>query len=622
MIKRRQRSHAECTGVSTFLILISGLVILSVFGCSTTNRLRPRQAIILATIAKRTPPFESAESIGTTPSPPIASKLPEKIASPSPTFLPTQTPDNRVDNLVAEMSLAELVGQTMIVGINGTTLTSQTCGLISQLELGGIFYRSGNAISPWQLREFSLGIQSCAKRAAIEGGMLIAIDHEGQYIYRFNEGATRFPMQMAIGATGDVANAFRTAYASGQELDFAGINMIFGPVLDILSNPDNSVISTRAFGGYPEQVSSYSIAAILGYLEAGILPAAKHFPGHGSVSVDSHVNLPVDQSNYKTIYQNHLPAFQMAIAYKVPSIMIGHVAYPSLDESGLPASLSERIIQNLLKTELGFNGIVMTDALGMGAINQGKSMSVEDAAVEAIKAGVDIVLIPSSSQAISVHSRIMEAINVGELSIGRVRDAAHRVLQVKIENNLADREHIVDVDWEAHRVASMEIGRDAVAVVVNNSYLIPLRDEWQDILLICPHIYSEIANTIRSTNRSVNFIGYSLPIWDGVPEGHILRSLPAQGEGYDGVIVCTYDAHLLPSLYGDYSQIELVRGLIERRIPTIVVALKSPFDLLDFTGVDAYIASFGTTPGQISAVANILVGKQIPSGSMPVELDY
>lgn len=622
MLNRNKRLHPIVLSAQCITGIIMGLAIATAASCSTTPNSLSSRGIYTKNKVTQSILFTADKQSTITDPAPIPSLDPTMVSSPSPSPAPSPTPDNRVDELLAEMTVSELVGQTILVGINGKNITSQTCSLIKQLELGGIFYRSGNVETPWQLREFSSGLQNCADQAGIEGGLLIAIDHEGQFVYRFDEGATRFPMPMAIGATGDPTYAYRIANSAGQELDYSGINMIFGPVLDVLSNPDNSVISIRAFGGQSDLVSNYASMTIKGYQDAGILAAAKHFPGHGSVSVDSHDNLPIDHSNIKIILSTHLPAFRTAIANNVPAIMVGHVSYPALDESGLPASISEPIIQGLLKTELGFNGIVMTDALGMGALSQGKSIGVEQGAVEAINAGIDIVLVPSPYQGISVHNRILDAINTGEVSIDRVRDAARRVLQVKVGSNLSTREHIIDVPWDANRALSKDAGESAITIVLDSSDLIPVRPDWHKILLVCLNNFSDIGNALESTGHSVDFIGYSLPIRSAVSEGQMLTSLPARAEGYDGVIVCTYDSHLLASLYSDTSQIELIQGILGRGIPLIIVALKSPFDILDYPAVDAYISSFGTTPGQISGISDALTGtRTIPFGILPVDID-
>ncbi|MGW8252056.1 MAG: glycoside hydrolase family 3 N-terminal domain-containing protein, partial [Anaerolineales bacterium] len=195
-----------------------------------------------------------------------------------------------VEATLAGMTLEEKIGQMILTGIEGDTFTPQTCSYIQGLRPAGVTLGGENLLDPESLRAFTAGLQTCAKQAGMPP-LLVTLAHEGEYVDRFQSGTTTFPAALALGAAGDPRTAYQAALASGQELAYAGVNLILGPVADVLTNYDNEVISQRAYGGDVEQVSQYVSQAVRGYLQAGMIPVLKHFPGHGSSREDSHLGL-------------------------------------------------------------------------------------------------------------------------------------------------------------------------------------------------------------------------------------------------------------------------------------------------------------------------------------------
>jgi beta-N-acetylhexosaminidase len=517
------------------------------------------------------------------------------------------------------MSIEDLVGQTIMMGVNGTSMLAPTCDFLFQVMPGGVFYRGGNVIDPWQLRSFSQGLQDCAQRLGLPGGLLIAIDHEGEVVYRYDEGATVFPSAMAVGAAHDEDLAFQVAYASGQELAFSGVNMIFGPVADVLTTPANSVISIRAYGGNAEFVARMVSATVEGYLAAGVLPVLKHFPGHGSVAVDSHLGLPIDDTDLAGLTASHLVPFSGGIDAGARAIMISHVAFPAIDPSGTVASLSSVLLEGVLRGQMGYEGIAITDALGMGAISSGEQLSVPQAAVRAIVAGEDMVIAATPYEAIAVRNALLDAVQTGALPVERLQQAVRRILTIKLMR-LVQAHQTIDVDWGANQALALEVSRRAVTVVRDSDGLVPLPGLWQRVLVVCPYGLGRLTDPLAGSGISFDLVNYSAPRGSAVVEQTALREIPQWAAAYDGVIVCTWDAYLASVLYGDTSQIEMVTGLQRQGVPTIVVALRSPFDLLGFPDVRTYVATFGTTDGQLAGVGEVLVGQSEATGLAPVDL--
>jgi len=552
---------------------------------------------------------------------PAPTFTPTPTATLTPSATPTPTLHPEVEGVLEAEDLSDHVGQLLMVGISGQEMTSQTCNLIHQIKPGGVILTNSNAVTPWQLQNFTKALRECAEQAGIAGGLLIALDHEGQFVYRYDSGATWFPMAMALGAIGDAQTAYEVAQASGQELKFSGVNTVLGPVADVIAEPRNVVISIRSFGSEPEDVADFVVAMSRGYLDLGLLPALKHFPGLGSVALDPHEQLPVDESSKETIQQVHLPPFERGIQEGIPIVMVSHADYPALDPSGIPSSMSSAIIEDLLKGEMGFEGIVLTDAIEMGAVVSGAGILVDEATITTINAGADMVMVVSSSNADFAYRNLQEAVQRGDIPSDRVRDALRRILSVKYGYGLDVSSPPPEVDWQANIDFAREVGRAAPALVKDSDGLIPLASEWKRILVVCPYWYSSIPTALQSSGRGVDYVGYSVPLGGPVPEGPTLRSLPTSAGVYDGAVLCTYDAYLTPLRFEDSSQLEMVQGFLDAGLPTIVIALKSPYDLLGFPSVGTYLATYGTTPGQLSAVADILLGEVEAAGIVPVDLE-
>jgi len=565
------------------------------------------------------------ESVSTPIDPTILPFTPTTSSVPTAAPQLTKTPVAWVEEKLESMSRAQKVGQMILTGVNGTELTSSTCQFIRRVSPGGIIYIGSNISSPntSQLNYLSQGLQNCISES-VGIPLLISIDHEGPYVNRFpyESQMTTFPPAIAFGATLKSNFAYKAALASGTELRTNGVNMVLGPVADVLTELDNTVISQRSYGGDPNAVSLMVSGAVQGYLEAGVLPVLKHYPGHGGVSGDSHTVLPVDYSDTAALLGVHLVPFKAGIDAGVPSVMVSHVSFPAVDSGNLPASLSAELYK-ILDEELDFSGIAMSDSMGMGAVTS-TGLGVEAASIKAVNAGLDMLMLVSPNLAESVYYSVLNAAKNGEISAERIDQAVRNILTVKYAHGLAAfplREG-PSPNWNANVNLSYEIGYKAVSLHKNSLDLVPLSKDVKKVLIVGPTdgwgLYSRLGNALAQkgiTYSTLNYSGY----WHGpIPETSLLQTVPARAENNDLVIVFTWDSHPNLFLFGDTFQAQLVNALLDGGHQPIVIALKSPTDYLDFQRVSTYLATMGTMPGQLDALVNILVGDDTPKGTIPL----
>ena len=254
---------------------------------------------------------------------------------------------------------------------------------------------------------------------------LIALDHEGGRVHRLTSPFTHFPPAAVIGQTKSLKLAQQVGQAMGVELSSVGIDIDFAPVLDVRTNPANTVIGDRAFSSDPQTVGLFGCAQARGLREGGVIPCGKHFPGHGATSVDSHDDLPRDERSLDELLQIDLQPFRMVIAEEIEMLMTAHIIYPALD-SERPATRSQRLLENLLRRQLGFRGVIVTDDLEMGAIV--RHDSVENAAMQALRAGADLLLICHKLElALAARDTCLQALTKGELSSHRIDEALERL---------------------------------------------------------------------------------------------------------------------------------------------------------------------------------------------------
>ena len=317
-----------------------------------------------------------------------------------------------------------LAGEVLTTGVPGPAIDGETRRLHERLRPSGVILFRRNVESVEQLREL------VAELHALPSRPLVSIDHEGGRVMRLGQPFTSFAAAREVARTGDAEIARAVGRAIGLELASVGIDIDFAPVLDVDSNPANPVIGDRAFGATPEDVSTFALAFHDGLASGGVIGCGKHFPGHGDTDVDSHLELPVVRRDRDALGAVELAPFRAAIAAGWPMLMTAHVRYTALD-SELPATLSRRILVDLLRGELGFAGVLVSDDLEMGALR--RFGEVPDLAVAALAAGVDWALVCNDLDAAARSAeRIAAALERGELDPAALGASAERVRALRV----------------------------------------------------------------------------------------------------------------------------------------------------------------------------------------------
>jgi beta-N-acetylhexosaminidase len=527
-----------------------------------------------------------------------------------------------VEAALAGMSLEQKIGQMLVISLDGEQLSPEMCQLVQGLAPGGVIYGWQNVANPHQVRSLSAGLQGCAE-AAGSPPLLLTLDHEGQYINRFDEVATMFPAALALGAAGDPELAGQVALAAGRELAYSGVNMVLGPVADVLLDYDNGVVSQRTFGGDTELVSRFVARSVSGYREAGVIAALKHFPGHGGVAGDSHDELPVDQADLPTLESAYLPPFRSGIEAGAQVVMFAHVAYPRVSGSELPATHSLEIVR-LLRQGLGFQGIIISDAMNMKGVTGGGKISVQKASLEAVKAGVDLLLITAPGQVQRTYDFLLDAAREGDLPAERVDSAVRYILNVKAASGLSafPLPQPPEPDWQANANLALEAGRRSLTLYYDDAGVVPLPAGVQKILVIAPEsdweFYPILEAALAQRVADPEFVYYPEPWSAPVDDGGALEALPAKAAGADLVLFFTWQVHLNRVDFDDDWQSEMAQRLVDTGKPVVIVSLKSPTDLLGLPRAAAFLAMFGTTTGQSQALLDALTGSWEPVGQNPL----
>ena len=372
--------------------------------------------------------------------------------------------NTRVDQLLSQMTLRQKITQMMMVDFRKwqqdgeseasdfTQMNAEVQKIVEDYDFGSVILFANNIKETKQSYELSMALQAAAtKDAGIP--LLISTDQEGGSVYRLGSG-TALPGNMALGATNDSYNAQIAGEIIGSELSSLGINTDLAPVVDVNNNPANPVIGLRSYGDDPIQVGHMAAAEIKGLAKYHVIGCVKHFPGHGDVATDSHYGLPVVNKDKDMLLKNELMPYQVAINEGIDMIMSAHILYPQLDNSTvysnktgqqekLPSTLSHKIITDLLKDELGFKGVVVTDAMNMKGISN--TFDQVQAAQLAINAGVDMLCMPCELKSKAdlnnldaIINGIEKAVQDGEISESRLNDGVRRILTLKENKGILD----------------------------------------------------------------------------------------------------------------------------------------------------------------------------------------
>jgi beta-glucosidase-like glycosyl hydrolase/CubicO group peptidase (beta-lactamase class C family) len=453
--------------------------------------------------------------------------------------------------------------------------------------------------------------------------LLIGADFESGTGMRLDEG-TNFPSAMAIGATDDPQLAYTAGKDTALEARAVGIHWIFAPDADVNDNPGNPIINVRAFGEDPRQVADFAGQFIRGIEENGALATAKHFPGHGDVTTDSHLSLPVVPDDRKELENNELVPFRAAISAGVSSIMPGHLAVPALEpDATVPASLSRDILTGLLREEMKFRGLIVTDAMDMGGVTS--MYPPDEAAIRAVEAGADIVLQPPVPDA--ALAGLENAVKSGRLSEKRIDESVRRILQAKARLGL-DKDRLVDIPRLSQKFGLPKFADDAQAIadhgvtlLRNSENLVPLNASRPlRVLLVSlsadPDAYpsatleSEIrwrVDSLKSLRADTQFVNVST-----------LKLPPA--DSYDIAIAALFVrvADRKGNVGFPDDQRAFVNLMLANGKPCVVLAFGSPYLILTFPGAKSLIGEFSTNDVSQRAAVRALFGQTAIKGRIPV----
>ncbi|HBU85710.1 MAG TPA: beta-N-acetylhexosaminidase [Paenibacillus sp.] len=545
-----------------------------------------------------------------------------------------------------QLSLEQRVGQMFMCGFHGQHADEQINQLIRNYHVGGVIYFRRNVESVDQLNQLSADLQAIAAEAG-ELPLMISVDQEGGMVARIDkEGVTQVPGNMALGATGKPDYTLECAQILGHELKSIGIDMNLAPVLDVNNNILNPVIGVRSYGENAESVADHGAAAIKGYQSRGVAATAKHFPGHGDTAVDSHLGMVTVPHERSRLEQVELLPFRRAIEAGVDAIMTAHVIFPAIEPEPIPATLSRKVLTGLLREEMGFDGIIITDCLEMHAIS--KPYGVAEAAIRAVEAGADLILVSHTLQdQVSAVEAVVEAVRNGRIEEATINQALERIISWKTarcgqwehtfvsmeeDDAVPDRSDEDGVDFSTKEkdelprsLASIESTLDEIAsnsiTVVHNDGLIPLDPE-KNVYVIWPEVVQR--TEVDEPWSHTDSLGVALSQLRGGVREHKITTQPTYDEADqilnnvsedDQIIICTYtSAGHLPK-----GQHHLVQKLSEK-YSLIVVALRNPYDLLEIPTPGSYICTYENTPAVVRALSLVLTGELQPTGRLPVSL--
>ncbi|MFI5754575.1 glycoside hydrolase family 3 protein [Streptomyces sp. NPDC051569] len=543
------------------------------------------------------------------------------------------------------MSLEEKVGQLFVARVYGHSATAPdqadidanltalgvrtAAELIAAYHVGGIIYfaTSHNTRDPHQIADLSNGIQKAGLAQDTPVPLLIATDQEHGIVARVGKPATLLPGAMALGASRSTSDVREAARIAGTELAAIGINQNYAPDADVNVNPANPVIGIRSFGADPQAVAGMVAAQVTGYQSAGIATAAKHFPGHGDTTDDSHFALPTIRHTREQWTELDAPPFKAAIAAGITSIMTAHIVVPALDASEDPATLSHPIVTGVLREQLGYDGVVITDSLAMEGVRQ--KYGDDRVPVLALKAGVDQLLDPPDLPL--AWNAVLAAVRGGEISEERIDGSVLRILELKDRIGLFNDPYVspdeVDrtVGIPEHLAAADRIADGTTTLLVNEGGLLPLnRRREKDLLVVGADPASPSGTTGPPTHvlaTALTELGFTATALSTgtAPTAAQIDAAVAAARGKDAVLVATYNVS------ADDSQRTLVGALAATGVPVVTIAVRNPYDVARLSGVpagaggrSASVATYSWTDVELRAAARVIAGRVRPMGRLPV----
>jgi beta-N-acetylhexosaminidase len=526
-----------------------------------------------------------------------------------------------VEATLARMTLRQRVAQLVFPWVSGRGLgetpseEQRMVGWARNEQVGGLVISTGRAEA--------LAAKLNAAQSASSVPLLILSDLETGPGMRLRPGGTLMPPAMAFGAGGDTALARQAGRATAEEARAVGIHATLGPLLDVQTDANNPIINVRSFGGDPAAVGRLASAWLSGARQGGLLTIGKHFPGHGGTRGDSHVGRTSVAGDLATLRRTDMAPFRDAIRAGLSGVLVGHIAAVGVEGPSAPvASLSPRMVQGELRGEMGFRGLVVTDALNMGGVT--REMSPAEAGIRALLAGADILLQPPGPDV--VIDRVVQAVESGRVPASRVEDAARRVLTAKAAAGI-HRGARVDVQavaarvgTSAHREIARRVAERGVTVARDGGRLLPLRRGMRVLHLAYGAAGADAAGVLR---RDLEAGGVDVRVVRVSP-GSTVAQLRDRVSAAGAADVVLATASVTPVQYqslglrGGFAP--MVEELARAGRPVIVVSLGSPYIIGGFPSVGSYVLGWSSDSASERAVAQVLLGARRATGTMPVRL--
>ena len=526
-----------------------------------------------------------------------------------------------------DLSLREQAAQLIMVRVEGFFYSADNGyrrkveKWVSEDQVGGLITFRGSADGTFT------NLQRFQGMAPIP--LLVASDFErgvGQQV----EGATMFPSNMAVAATFNEENAYEQGRVTALEARALGVHITFAPVMDINNNPDNPIINFRAYSDDPDLVARMGVAFIKGAQDHGLLACAKHYPGHGNTATDSHTSLPLIPGSRESLEQMELAPFKAATEAGVELVMSGHIAVPGLDESKRPASQSNKITEGILRSEYGYDGLIVTDGMEMGAVT-GANWTGESA-VRALEAGNDMVLLPLYVD--QTINAIVRAVNKGRLSRDQIEASVDRVLKLKEELGLYGERQNLEREGIQHKVGIAEFGasarriaKESITLVKDDHDLIPIRpnrrtnmthilismdDDLKDRTL---SYWRDVTATVGESRVETHFVN------DKLSKARI-RELVDEAKSTDLTLVTALvRIHMDKGVSTiDETHHELLEALNKAGVKFVVGSFGSPY-LPSLEPIPTYLCAYAYGDLSMRAMADAVFGRADITGRLPVDLD-
>lgn len=589
---------------------------------------------------------------------------------------------SKAKEIVSNMNLEEKLGQMIMPdfriwqeeGSNNQVdlikVNDEIAEIIDKYDLGGVILFAENVKGAIQTTTLIHDLQEIAIND--EDGNLplfITLDQEGGIVTRLGEG-TNLPGNMALGATRNEKSSYNAGYVIGRELNSLGVNVNFGPVLDTNNNPQNPVIGVRSISSNPELVGNLGKNIARGIQDQGVAATAKHFPGHGDTATDSHYGLPVVDKPIEELRQTELKPFKIAIENGIDMVMTAHIQFPKIEKDtiiskkdgsqiGIPATLSDDIITGILRKEMAYDGVIITDAMNMKAISE--HFGELELTKMAINAGVDIILMPTilrSNDDVKkldhIINGVLESVKNGEIKEEEIIDSAERIVKLKIDRRIIDlKDSNLSLEEKLEKVKNVvgsienrdrerKIAEEAITITKNEKNILPLKPkEGENILLIAPN-ESQLYSMKFGINRLIHENSLSsvkLDAYEYNNIGAIDETLREKIEKSDYIIVASLASnvnHLKPGSWNRDLPSTVIDYGNKLGKDTILVSLRNPYDVAAYDNAKAQVIAYGfkgmdPTEGDtlfptkssgpnIPAAMSVIFGAVDPKGKLPVDI--